>query len=198
MYNAVAMACYIFNHPNRKWKKWREDRRKLCHDNGICSFSHRHDKRHVTITSHRKAMISNQLAFWIKYVYSLMSKKRMNAKIRMKIPKVIRIHVTLWCRAQTICVRNVDATFHRERSIAKSVNNALPNEIITAFGWIAVLANRTINSFWPAARWPCSHFYSVQIYRWLQSVIRFLCFAFSVSAFYCQTIAVMYLVSMSK
>lgn len=62
-----------------------------------------------------------------------------------------------------MCVRSVDGIFRREHSIAKSVSNALPNEIIIAFGWIAALANRITNTFWPVAHWPCLHCYLVPI-----------------------------------
>lgn len=109
-----------------------------------------------------------------------------------------RTIVTIACHRDKMRVRNAISTYRHVHITARYVNSAFRNEIITAFGWIAVLANRIIvYSCWAVA-WERFLFCSAQTYRWLPFAIHFLCFDYSASIFWCRTIVAKFTISMSK
>lgn len=109
-----------------------------------------------------------------------------------------RTRATIGWRRGKIRVQNATSIFHHEHTIAQYVSNAFPNAIITAFGWIAALVNRTIDYFFWAVAWEYFHFCSAQTYRLRRFAIHFSWFDCSVLIYWCRMIAAKYTISMSR
>lgn len=78
---------------------------------------------------------------------------------------VVQIKLIIVCQERIICAQNAFDIFHHVHIIASLVNNALLNEIIIVFGWIAVSVNQITNYTYWDVHWQCLHYFSVPIYR---------------------------------